>query len=40
MFQSETWSGTPGKPMAPRKMASLSRSRSRASSSIIRPCFA
>ena len=40
MFQSDTWSGTPGKPMAPRKMASLSRIRSSASSSIIRPWVA
>ena len=35
--QSETWSGTPGQPTAPRKMLSLSRSRSSPSSGIMRP---
>ncbi len=34
---SETWSGTPGKPTAPRKMASCPRICSRPSSGIMRP---
>ena len=34
---SETWSGTPGKPTAPRKMASNSARRSRPSGGIIQP---
>src|SRR5947207_7191737 len=37
---SETWSGTPGKPTAPRKMASCLRMRSRPSAGIISPCLA
>ncbi len=35
--QSETWSGTPGQPTAPRKIPSASRRRSRASSGISAP---
>ena len=38
--QSETWSGTPGKPTAPRKIASCRRIDSRPSFGIISPCFA
>ena len=37
--QSETWSGTPGAPTAPRKIASQAASCSRPSSGIIRPVF-
>ncbi len=37
---SETWSGTPGKPTAPRKIASWPRIWSSPSSGIMWPCFA
>src|SRR6516225_9402691 len=36
----ETWSGTPGQPTAPRKMASKDPSRARPSSGIMRPVWA
>jgi hypothetical protein len=38
--QSDTWSGTPGKPTAPRKIDSKGRSCAMPSSGIIRPVFA
>ena len=38
--QSETWSGTPGKPTAPRKIASCLRIWSSPPSGIMRPCLA